>query len=73
MTIWHQCHLMETKPQPADQLIAWIDKGAEVGKIVEIPSMDGRLFQVLAVYGSMNEEQLKAKQKADRGFGGSIR
>ncbi len=64
---------MEAVPQPTPQMIAWIDKGAEVGKIVEIPSMDGRLFQVLAVYGSMEEDQLKAKQKADRGFGGSIR
>lgn len=64
---------METVPQPAPQMVAWIDKGAEVGKIVEVPSLDGRMFQVLAVYGSMPEDQLKAKQQADRGFGGNIR
>lgn len=76
MTLWYQCHLVEhTTEAPPRQTVAWIEeRGAKQDALVEIPDYDNKLFRVAAVFNPpMEEAQLKAKQQADRKFGGSIR
>lgn len=64
MTIWKQCKFQHGNAFT----VAWIDeRGAIVGKDVELVTADGKFWRVVEVYEpGMDESVLRAKQKMDR-------
>jgi hypothetical protein len=65
--LWYQCHLLRDDVHE----IAWIEaRGAKKGAWVEIKGDEGRLWEVLEVYGPGREKAMidRDKGKARKAF-----